>query len=338
MAGTIAGKRTVVKICLTFFLTIGVALAIVRSTLEPEEGGAMRGNTPPGAETDRRWVLWTDRIGLGALALFTVVAVAGFATFGQNPALLLRYPGALEFYPVAFRLFSIGQIVLAGAVLALFLLLRAGLRWIPALAAVYLLSLGAELSGTAFGVPFGEYAYGTELGPRWLGLVPLVIPLSWFTMALPSWALARRALGGRPVATIVLAALLLTAWDLALDPAMSRATFYWRWGVEGAYYGMPWVNLAGWFVTGLALMGALHALRAHLWTDGLPLRWLTLYYGINLALPLGMAVAAGMYGVVPVTLAAYLALGGGVALLRRRDGATAGLAGRSEPAGEPAPS
>ena len=56
--------------------------------------------------------------------------------------------------------------------------------------------------------------------------------------------------------------LLLLAWDLALDPAMSYATRYWIWGDEGPYYGMPWLNLFGWYVTGVVLMAVLSLLPA----------------------------------------------------------------------------
>jgi uncharacterized membrane protein len=54
--------------------------------------------------------------------------------------------------------------------------------------------------------------------------------------------------GGRACA---LASFVLLSWDLSLDPAMSYATRYWIWGSTGAYYGMPWLNLFGWYVTGI---------------------------------------------------------------------------------------
>ena len=76
----------------------------------------------------------------------------------------------------------------------------AGRRWLAAFATLYAISLAAELLGTSLGIPFGEYSYTPLLGIKWFGLVPLVIPLSWFFMALPSYALALRALPepGRP--------------------------------------------------------------------------------------------------------------------------------------------
>lgn len=269
------------------------------------------------------------RIGLALLYIFTLVALVGYATFGLNPSLLARFPGAIGFYAVSFPFFAQGQIWLAWLVLAGFLSLHSGRRWVPAFLALYALSLGSELLGTTVGIPFGEYHYTDALGPKWLGHVPLVIPLSWFFMALPSYALARAALPERPGARVLMASLILLSWDLALDPAMSRATAYWVWAEPGAYYGMPWLNLFGWYVTGLALMSALALLRTDRWIGRLPLPWLTGYYGANLLLPLGMSAAAGLWGAVAATLAALA----GAALVTR---VLPGRAAHPLPAGRPA--
>ncbi len=243
--------------------------------------------------------------GLWVLFGFTALSLVGFSTFGLHPELLPRVPQVAGFYGPAFRFFAVGQIWVAGAVLALFLLRRAGLRWLPAFAVLYGISLGSELLGTGYGIPFGDYRYSALLEPMWLGRVPVVIPLSWFFMAVPSYALARLALPGRErlARRVLLASAVLLAWDLSLDPAMSHATSYWVWGAPGAYYGMPWLNLFGWYVTGLALMGALALLRSDGWIAALPFPWLAAFYGANLLLPLGMSAAAGLWGAVLATLA-----------------------------------
>jgi uncharacterized membrane protein len=257
-----------------------------------------------------------DRLATAALVVlyaFTVVALVGYTTFGLNPGLLARYPQVAGFYGISFRFFAQAQIWIAWAALAFLLWRHSGFRWIPAFVALYLISLGAELMGTTVGLPFGEYHYTEALGRRWFGHVPLLIPLSWFFMAIPSYAIARRVLPDRPVARVTAASLILLAWDLSLDPAMSRATAYWVWAEPGAYYGMPWLNLFGWYVTGLALMAALAALRSDGWIASLPLRWLMLFYGANLLLPVGMSAAAGLWGAVAATIVAL----GAAALLGR---------------------
>jgi uncharacterized membrane protein len=257
-------------------------------------------------------------VGLWALYLFGAVALAGYATFGRHPELLVGLPRAAAFYATSFDFFAQGQIWLAFAVFAAFLTRHAGARWLLAFAALYAVSLGSETLGTTLGVPFGEYAYTAALGPRWFGHVPLVIPLSWFFMAVPSYALARVIVPRGAAGTVLVASLVLLAWDLALDPAMSRATLYWVWAEPGAYYGMPWLNLFGWYVTGLALMATLALLGADRWIPALPVRWLAGFYGANLLLPVGMSAVAGLWGAVAATGAVLGALGGAGWQLRRR--------------------
>lgn len=284
-------------------------------------------HSAPGRATPR--FAWLPAAGLAALYAFTGLALVGFASFGLHPALLARFPEAAGFYGVSFQFFAQAQIWLAWGVLTLFLSLHAGRRWVDAFLALYLISLCSELLGTGVGIPFGEYRYTDALGSKWLGHVPVVIPLSWFFMAVPSYAVARAALPRHVPARVLMASLVLLSWDLALDPAMSRATAYWVWAEPGAYYGMPWLNLFGWYVTGLALMAALTLLRADGWVAVLPLRWLVGFYGANLLLPLGMSAAAGLWGAVAATLAALA----GAAVLARA------LARRGEPvhlAGVPA--
>lgn len=253
-----------------------------------------------------------ERLGLWLLAAFTAASLLGFAVFGRNPALLVHLPpAAAAFYGAAFRFFAVGHVWLAMAVFALLLAGRAGVRWLPAFGALYLLSLSSELLGTTRGIPFGGYSYSPLLGPMWAGHVPVVIPLSWFYMAIPSYAFACRALPGRGrvALRIGLASLILLVWDLALDPAMSHAVPYWVWETTGPYYGMPWLNLFGWYVTGVGLMGALAVLRAERWIAALPLGWLAGFYLLNLLLPLGMNLAAGLWLAVFVPLAAVAVLG-----------------------------
>jgi len=258
------------------------------------------------------WALWL-------LYGFTAITLLGYATFGVHPGLLAYVPQVAGIYAVAFRFFAVTHVWMGFLVLALFLSLRVGMRWLPAFVVLYLISLGSELAGTTTGLPFGEYRYSPLMDPMWFGHVPIVIPLSWFFMAIPSYALARIAAPARKQrwARVLLASTILVSWDLSLDPAMSYATRYWIWGSTGAYYGMPWLNLFGWYVTGLLLMAALAMLGAEKWIDGLPLRWLAGFYLVNLALPVGMNMAAGLWGAV---LAAAVALAGAYLLGRRMAG------------------
>jgi len=247
-----------------------------------------------------------ERAGLALVYVVSALGLVGFAQFGLHPERLVAAPSAAAIYSWMLLWAPRAQILVAFAALVLLLTRRTSARWLPAFAAVYLLSLLSELAGTTVGLPFGPYHYTGGLGVKWLGHVPVLIPLSWFFMALPSYAIARWRFPGNVVARVVAGSLVLLSWDLALDPAMSLVTRYWVWGVDGPYYGMPILNLVGWYVTGLALMIALSALRADRWIALLPLRWLVGFYGANLLLPLGMIAAAGLSGAVAATIGAML--------------------------------
>jgi uncharacterized membrane protein len=134
---------------------------------------------------------------------------------------------------------------------------------IPAIA----LSLASELLGTSTGFPFGHYAYLNGLGYKIAGLVPFTIPLSWFYVGFSAYLLAYSGLSqilarwnlgefSLKVLSVGAGALLLTAWDLVLDPAMSQASFpFWEFQEAGAFFGMPYRNLVGWVGTGMVFMG-----------------------------------------------------------------------------------
>ncbi|MBX2820136.1 MAG: carotenoid biosynthesis protein [Rhodothermaceae bacterium] len=255
----------------------------------------------------------TSRWSLFVLLVFTLLSGIGYATFGRHPEWLQYIPSAIlpelsQFFGIAFTFFAQGHIWISGGVLILYLSQRTGSKWLPGLVAVYVLSLSSELAGTQFGIPFGEYSYTELLGTKWFNLVPILIPLSWFTMAIPSFALAYYTFSqkGEWLYRILFGSFLLTLWDLSLDPAMSYLTTYWTWGETGPYYGMPWINLGGWYFTGIVLMAALHLLKADRWTTKLSIRWISSYYGLVLLLPLFMSLAAGLWGAIAATLIAVI--------------------------------
>jgi uncharacterized membrane protein len=64
------------------------------------------------------------------------------------------------------------------------------------LVAIFIVSLASDLLGTAYGIPFGAYSYTELLGAKWFDRVPLLIPLSWFTMSWVCWVIARRRSAG----------------------------------------------------------------------------------------------------------------------------------------------
>jgi uncharacterized membrane protein len=116
-----------------------------------------------------------------------------------------------------------------------------------------------EEIGVVTGLVYGSYHYTATLGP-WLGSVPVLIPLAWFMLVYPSYALANLIVDGWPVGTpggrghlvrlALVGALVMTAWDLVVDPILSGPTVgAWVWERGGPYYGVPVQNYLGWIVT-----------------------------------------------------------------------------------------
>ena len=116
-----------------------------------------------------------------------------------------------------------------------------------ALAVAGATGFAVELVGVATGRPFGHYRYSRKLGAR-VGGVPLLAAAAWALMARPAWVVAG-LIRRRALVRVPLAAGALTAWDVFLDPRMTREG-YWSWPAGGRYEGIPASNFLGWLLTG----------------------------------------------------------------------------------------
>jgi len=118
----------------------------------------------------------------------------------------------------------------------------------------FVVSLAFESVGVATGLVYGHYHYGARLGAKFLGLVPYLIPVAWFLMVYPSYVIAKNLIPAvwmqwQRILTISgLTAVIMTAWDLAMDP-MNAAWGTWVWEHKGAYFGVPIRNFWGWWLT-----------------------------------------------------------------------------------------
>jgi putative membrane protein len=195
-----------------------------------------------------RWRLAAAGLFLG---LFTYDAVLRpiLAAFIPVPTI----PGGLRSLTVVLLLFSVFHAsYLVGSRLA-----------VTFFAATAAISWAFEEVGVATGLIYGPYHYTDALGP-WLGSVPILIPLAWFMMVYPSYVIANLIVDGRPSAVqrgpghllgvAALAALVMTAWDLLIDPILAGPDYQaWIWEAGGPYFGVPAQNYVGWFVTSLAV-------------------------------------------------------------------------------------
>jgi putative membrane protein len=158
---------------------------------------------------------------------------------------------------------GVAYILLGAITVSIYAYRTFGLRhWLTFMLPTVFLSLGSELLGTSTGFPFGAYGYLSGLGYKIAGLVPFTIPLSWFYVGMCCYVLARAGLErlrfpgwATVLGGIALGSVLLTAWDFVLDPAMSQTPYpFWEFKEIGAFFGMPYRNLSGWFGTGAIFM------------------------------------------------------------------------------------
>jgi putative membrane protein len=266
------------------------------------------------------------RVALTGHVAMLVFSGIAFATFLAPPApAWLQTPANQR---VAAFMFTFGgqtTVVLGALAGGLHAASRLGWRTAVGIFAVaFSLSLASELTGTTTGYPFGPYSYTTQLGHLIGGRVPFNIPTSWFFMLYASLAICGRVLAARDDARTrwrwaAVAALVLTAWDVSMDPAMV-ATTHWLWHLppfEGAsplrrvfltgfFYGMPLTNWVGWLLTGFLVARAMLAIvPPSRWAAGVsPSRLPLALYAANGVLPLLVCAGRGMWWAVVLGAAA----------------------------------
>ncbi len=198
-------------------------------------------------------------IASGLLAIFTYDAVIRLLLSGV--VALPSVPGGLKMLTAVMALFSLfhAWYTLGGRLTLAFFALSATISW------------AFEQVGVMTGLVFGAYHYTDYLGAK-LGDVPLLIPLAWFMMIYPSYVIAGLIVERRPTGTprglvalvrlAAFSAIVMTVWDLVVDPILSgpdaRA---WIWENGGPYFGIPIQNYLGWLLTTFTVYFAYRALE-----------------------------------------------------------------------------
>lgn len=141
------------------------------------------------------------------------------------------------------------------------------------------MAFASEYIGQSTGTIFGPYYYTDVLGPKIAGRIPFLIPLAWYMMFYPSYVVTNLLAEGKPVSQgqgtawilwiSALSALVMTAWDLTMDPIMSFHPCRigsidclpvqlnenlighpaWVWEKGGSHFGVPKLNYRGWLLT-----------------------------------------------------------------------------------------
>lgn len=277
---------------------------------------AAMSSVPTPDDSNRALLVRIAMFALLAHAFFTAFSAFAFSTFLIPPyPAWLQTPSNQAVMRVGYAYGGQTTVVLGAIAGFAFLASCIGMKrtWLV-FAVAFVLSLASELTGTSTGLPFGVYGYTDQLGYKILGLVPFNIPTSWFYMLVASLAICGRFLPAKDDNTskwwwALVGGLVLTAWDVSMDPAMVKTT-HWVWSVPDLsnasaftrfigtpfFFGMPLTNWLGWLLTGIIVARAMLAfVPPSTWVRSVaPAKLPVWLYAVNGLLPLAICFAQDM--------------------------------------------
>ena len=124
-----------------------------------------------------------------------------------------------------------------------------GVKGIRLLALLSLFAYAIESTGIITGFPYGAFHYGSMMGTKLFGIVPIILPFAYVPLVLGAYYVAQKLTGNRGM-IITITAMILVAFDLVLDPG-AAALEYWVWENPGLYYGIPLTNYLGWVLSSI---------------------------------------------------------------------------------------
>lgn len=145
-------------------------------------------------------------------------------------------------------------------------------RQIPLQNVVLGIFIAALIGGLAHGIsaqfglaiPFGPIFFHEDCGAKLFYFVPWTIPLLWVVALFSSRGTARvilrpwRKLKNYGYWLIGVTAVLVTAFDFALEPFAAAANHFWSWQptkLSLTWYGASPLNFIGWAVVALLILG-----------------------------------------------------------------------------------
>jgi putative membrane protein len=132
-----------------------------------------------------------------------------------------------------------------------------------------------EWAGVQTGHVFGDYSYGSTLGPA-AGGVPLIIGINWLILIYTTYHIASR-LFRQGVIRILITAVMMVAFDYLMEP-VAIGLDMWQWAGEG----IPLMNYGAWFVVSLVFASALYLgrVRIHNPVADYLLLFMAVFFGI----------------------------------------------------------
>ena len=129
------------------------------------------------------------------------------------------------------------------------------------IAVLAVLAIVIETTAILTSFPYGHFDYSDLLGFKLFGVTPWTVAFAWSPLVIGAHAVAARYFDSFWLRVPVIA-ILLTAFDLVLDPGAVRLGF-WRYAESEGFYGVPLSNFAGWrprqkSVQSLLLSGAFY--------------------------------------------------------------------------------
>jgi uncharacterized membrane protein len=115
-----------------------------------------------------------------------------------------------------------------------------------------------ENIGAATGFPFGRYHFEVGSSLPHIGRIPIIVGPLWFGAGYFSWVVAATLLDSADrrlerrfnfFALPVVAAFVMTQWDLVMEPPEATIAGAWVWHDGGADFGVPLSNYFGWLLT-----------------------------------------------------------------------------------------
>ena len=110
---------------------------------------------------------------------------------------------------------------------------------------IFLFGLIVEILGVNYGLFFGEYNYGANLGPK-IYEVPYVIGFNWVLLIIATGSISDKLIKGKEIYKILFASFLMVLVDLLIEKSAPKLDFW-----EFLISPVPFSNYLWWFIFSL---------------------------------------------------------------------------------------
>lgn len=116
---------------------------------------------------------------------------------------------------------------------------------------IFLVGIAAEIIGVNTGLLFGDYTYGSAVGPKIMG-VPFLIGTNWVMLSVAAYSISKQIFNNRWLIAF-LSGIIITAFDMLLEPVAIKYG-WWTWQT----IDVPVFNYVCWLILGILFGFLLH--------------------------------------------------------------------------------